>query len=349
MIPWLGDLLQPFFGPFRLLGSRVLLIGFGVTAAALLTWLLLPRLWKLLPRDHGRADAVAGQASIGKPVGAGLIFTLIYAIVCLLIVPFSARSLELLGCALLAMAEGFLDDRSRTGWSEYRLGAVDFAVSLLGAAAICQLHPVTMWLPFLKTAFPVPVWIFMPIACVLIWLSINATNCTDGVDGLSGSLASIALFYLGLILYGVVGHPDIARYLQVPHYPEAVSYAMLCFPMVGCLAGYLWHNAQPSAVLMGDAGSRPIGFLLGALVMGTGNPVLIIVIAGVVFANGATGLVKMALLRFFRIGIFTHVRLPLHDHARQRLGWSNTQVLLRFALLQALGTPVLLLLVLKLR
>jgi phospho-N-acetylmuramoyl-pentapeptide-transferase len=286
---------------------------------------------------------------VGKPVGAGLIFTLVYAAVCLLAVPFSARGVELLGCTLLAMGEGFLDDRSRQGWSEYRLAAADFVISVMGALVLCQLGPVTMWLPLLKGSLLVPAWIFVPVACGLIWLSINATNCTDGVDGLSGSLVSIALFYLGAILYAVVGHPDIARYLQVPHSPEAVSYAMLCFPMVGCLAGYLWHNAHPSAVLMGDAGSRPIGFLLGALVLGTGNPVLILVVAGVVFANGATGLVKMALLRFFRIGIFTRVRYPLHDHARQRLGWSNTQVLLRFVLLQAIGTPVLLLLVLKVR
>ena len=349
MIPWLGEILLPFFGPFRLFTSRVLLIGFSVTAGALATWYLLPRLWHMLPRDHGRTDAVAADESIGKPVGAGLIFTLIYTAICLLAVPFSARGIELLGCTLLAMGEGILDDRSRTGWSEYRLAAVDFVISLLGAAVLCQLRPVTMWLPILKAPFLVPAWIFMPGACALIWLSINATNCTDGVDGLSGSLSSIALFYLGVILYAVVGHPDIARYLQVPHYPEAVSYAMLCFPMVGCLAGYLWHNAHPSAVLMGDAGSRPIGFLLGTLVLGTGNPVLLIVVAGVVCANGATGLFKMALMRFFKIGIFTRVRYPLHDHARQRLGWSNTQVLLRFVLLQAIGTPVLLLLILKVR
>jgi phospho-N-acetylmuramoyl-pentapeptide-transferase len=118
---------------------------------------------------------------------------------------------------------------------------------------------------------------------------------------------------------------------------------------VGCLGGYLWHNAHPSAVLMGDAGSRPVGFLLGVLVLGTGNPVLLLVVAGVVLVNGATGLVKVALLRFLRIGIFRSIRWPLHDHLRQARGWSNTQVLLRFGLLQAFVTPLLLLLVLKVR
>lgn len=349
MIPWIGETLLPYFGPMRLLFSRLLLIGLGASLSCLLTWLLLPRLWHLLPRDHGRADAVGAAASVGKPVGAGIIVFLIYVGVCLLVLPFEARALELLGCTLLMMAEGYLDDRSAKGWSEYRLGLVDLVVSLLGAAALCQLQTVEIWLPIAKSPIPVSPWIYVPVAACLIWITINATNCTDGVDGLSGSLASIALFYVGIVLYGIVGHAEVARYLEVPHYDEAVGYGMMAFILTGGLAGYLWHNAHPSAVLMGDAGSRPLGFLLGALVLGTGNPVLLVVVAGVVFVNGATGLLKMFLLRFFKVGLFRATRFPLHDHARQRLGWSNTQVLLRFVLLQALGTPILLMLVLKIR
>jgi len=349
MIPWFGALLQPLFGPFRLLGSRVLLIGVGASLAAFLTWWLLPRLWGHLPTDQVRAHAVGAQESGGKPVGAGLIFTSLYVVISLLFVPFNARALEILGCVLLAMIEGFLDDRVRGGWPEYRLAVADVTVALLGAMALSQFQAVQIWLPVVKAPLLISPWIYIPAATALIWLTINATNCTDGVDGLSGSLALIALFYLGVILYAIVGHPDVARYLRVPHSEQAVTYAMLAFPMAGCLAGYLWYNAHPSDVLMGDAGSRPIGFLLGTLVLATGNPVLILVVAGVVLANGATGLLKVSLLRFFRIGIFRRVRYPLHDHARQNLGWSNSQVLLRFVLLQAIGTPLLLLLVLKIR
>lgn len=349
MIPWIGETLLPYFGPFRLLISRLLLIGLGASLACLLTWWLLPRLWHLLPRDHGRTDAVGAAASVGKPVGAGLIVFLIYVGVCLLVLPFEARTLELLGCTLLMVGEGYLDDRSVKGWSEYRLGLIDLIVSILGAMVLCQLQTVEIWLPVAKAPIAVSPWVYVPVATCLIWVTINATNCTDGVDGLSGSLASISLFYVGIVLYGIVGHAAVSRYLAVPHYPEAVGYGMMAFILAGALAGYLWHNAHPSAVLMGDAGSRPLGFLLGALVLGTGNPVLLLVVAGVVFVNGATGLLKMFLLRFFKVGIFRSARFPLHDHARQRLGWSNTQVLLRFVLLQALGTPILLMLVLKVR
>jgi phospho-N-acetylmuramoyl-pentapeptide-transferase len=190
---------------------------------------------------------------------------------------------------------------------------------------------------------------FIPLAALLIWLTINATNCTDGVDGLSGSLSALAFTCLGGILYGVVGHQEIAGYLLVPHYPEGAGWGIMAFLMVACLAGYLWYNAYPSAVLMGDAGSRPLGFMLGMLVLACGNPFLIFVVAGVVLINGAVGLVKLALLRFFKIGIFKTIRYPLHDHVRQKHGWSNTQVLVRFILLQAVAMPILLILLLKIR
>ena len=123
----------------------------------------------------------------------------------------------------------------------------------------------------------------------------------------------------------------------------------MSFVLVGCLAGYLWHNSYPSAVLMGDAGSRPIGLMLGVLVLACGNPFLIFVVAFVVIFNGATGLIKVALLRFFKIGIFGQIRYPLHDHVRHNMGWSNTQVLVRFVILQAIGTPLLMVLLLKIR
>jgi phospho-N-acetylmuramoyl-pentapeptide-transferase len=92
-----------------------------------------------------------------------------------------------------------------------------------------------------------------------------------------------------------------------------------------------------------------MGLLMGLLVLASGNPFLIFVVAGVVLINGATGLVKVALLRFFKIGIFKDVRYPLHDHVRHNDGWSNTQVMVRFVLLQAVITPILLIFLFKVR
>ena len=349
MLHWVGEQLFGVYGPFRLFLSYLFLGGVGSALACGFTWWLLPRLWDKLPRDQGRAFAVGAAQSEGKPVGAGVIFVPIFIIVGFLFVPLGARYLETLGCLFLAMLVGYLDDRSHGGWSEYRIGILDLGVSFLAAIVVCQLAPVEMWLPLVKTTVMVPPWVYVPVASFLLWLAINATNCTDGVDGLSGSLCALAFIYLGVTLYGVVGHRFIAQYLLVPHYDEGASWALLAFLMTGCLVGYLWHNANPSAVLMGDAGSRPLGLLLGMLVLASGNPFLIFVVAGVVLVNGATGILKVALLRFLKIGIFKNVRYPLHDHVRQKWDWSNTQVLVRFILLQAVVTPILLVLLLKIR
>jgi phospho-N-acetylmuramoyl-pentapeptide-transferase len=349
LLPWLGQQLIEVYGPFRLLTSHLFLIGLGVIMASLSTWYWLPRLGRHLPKDQGRVYAVDAQQSLGKPVGAGIVFIPIFLVVGLLVTPLDLRFVGILACVALVMLEGVLDDRCAGGWSETKLGAVDLGLSLLGAIFVCRFESMEVWLPLFKSPISVAPWIFIPVATGLVWLCINATNCTDGVDGLSGSLSTLALVYLGGILYGIVGHQDIARYLLVPHYPDGARWAMLSFLMAGCLAGYLWHNAYPSAVLMGDAGSRPIGFLIGILILACGNPFLIFIVAGVLLVNGATGLLKVALLRFFKIGIFKTVRFPLHDHVRHAHGWSTTQVLVRFVLLQAVGTPLLLLLLLKVR
>ena len=349
MLFWLAEQYAEVFGPLRLLSSYLFLTGLGTALAALLTWRLLPILWGYLPTDQGRAYAVGAAQSEGKPVGAGVIFVPIFVGVSILVAPLEVRFLEAAGCIFLAMLAGYLDDRSEGGWSEYRIAIVDLIIGVLGAMVICQLKPIELWLPLDKTPVEVSPWAFIPGAALLIWLSINATNCTDGVDGLSGSLCGLAFIYLGGILYGIVGHQVIARYLLVPHYQEGAGWAIMAFLMVGCLAGYLWYNATPSTVLMGDAGSRPLGLLLGMLVLACGNPFLIFVVASVVLVNGATGLLKLTLLRFFNIGIFKTVRYPLHDHVRQKDGWSNTQVLVRFILLQAVVTPILLVLLLKIR
>ena len=349
MIYWLGQEFSTLYGPLRLFTSFLFLCGLGLALGGLFTWRLLPKLWDRLPLDQGREYAVEGDKSQGKPAGAGVIFVPVFLIVSLLIVPPGLRTIGVLGCVGLAMLVGFYDDRSSTGLGEYRIGILDLVISGLGAVVICQLEPFPVWLPLLKAAVDVPPVVFVPLATILLWLAINATNCTDGVDGLSGSLCALAFIYLGVILYGIVGHRFIAQYLLVPHYSDGSSWAILAFVMTGCLAGYLWYNALPSRVLMGDAGSRPMGLLLGMLVLAAGNPVLIIVVASVVLVNGATGLMKVALLRFFKIGVFHSVRYPLHDHVRQSNGWSNTQVLVRFILLQAVVTPIMLVLLFKVR
>jgi phospho-N-acetylmuramoyl-pentapeptide-transferase len=151
------------------------------------------------------------------------------------------------------------------------------------------------------------------------------------------------------LMYFILGHAKISSYLLLPHYPDGAIWAIMAFSMVGTLVGYLWYNAYPSILLMGDAGSRAIGYLLGVFIIQTGNPFLIFIVSGVLLINGGTGLVKVALLGFFKIAIFSNIRFPLHDHVRHNHGWSASQVLMRFAILQLMLTIVLMMLLIKVR
>lgn len=350
MLYVLGHWLHGVFGPLRLLMSHSFLAGLGILLGGVLTWTLLPKLaFRILPRDRGRAFAHDAGAAQGKPTGAGIIFVSIFLITQLLVLPPSVEAYGILMLTAGACWFGYADDRAKLAWGEYRKGLIDLIVSLAAAALLCHLSDVAIWLPFTKLTITLPPVVFIPSAAVLLWTTINATNCTDGVDGLSGTLVSLALIAIGVLLYFVLGHEKISEYLLLPHKPEGAIWAIMAFTMVGCLAGYLWYNAHPSQLLMGDAGSRALGFLLGVLVIVSGNPFVVFVVSAVLLVNGGTGLVKVALLRFTKIAIFKNIRFPLHDHFRHKRGWSNPQVLVRFTLVQAMLSIILVILMVKVR
>lgn len=376
MFPFLAETFTKHYGPFRLLGSNLVLLGLGAGAAALVVWLFLPRLWHFLPRDRGKKWVKEGEKSVGKPTGAGVLVVVLLIPVLLCVLPFAAMQWQVIGCLFLVMLTGYLDDASDRPWSEVRKGLLDLGLAVMTSFALCQGRPVTIWLPLLKGTAPgggmeIPAWGFVAISSVVLWISINATNCSDGIDGLAGSLTLLSLANLGGLLYVVVGHKVVADYLLLPHNPDGARWAILIAATSGAFAGYLWHNAKPSAVLMGDAGSRFLGLLIGVAVMAAGNPFLIVVVAPMILLNGASGLGKLAVLRIMRrlgfdtarrdgngedglpqhvvVRLLHSVRFPIHDHCRRNLHWSDPQVLVRFMLLQTFLTPLLLVLIVKVR
>ncbi len=348
MLNWIYEVFGRAWGPLRLFDSFFFLAATGFAVSALTTWVALPRLWGRLPRDRGRAFAIDAEKSVGKPVSAGLIFVSIFGLAAVLFVPLTARPLLTLPFILAAMAVGFLDDR-RGGFSEYQLAIMDLAIALGAALVMCGLQPTAIWLPGWKDTILLSPWLATPIATGVIWLAINATNCSDGVDGVSGSLSATALMLLGGLLYAVLGNEQVARHLHIPFVREGANWAIMAFLMVGCLAGYLWYNASPSLVLMGDAGSRPIGLMIGMLVVATNNPLFLALVGSMLLLNGVTGLVKVALMRFFGLKVLGGIRFPLHDHCRKELGWSNSQILVRFMLVHLGASALLVILALKVR
>ena len=359
MLYYLSMHLTRYWGPFRLLQSHALLLAGGTFTAALLIWFLLPRLWDKLPRDRGKVlcKDLGGLASAGKPTGAGVLVTLLVLPVIVLFTPLGPWDWLVVTMLYTAMLFGYLDDRAVAPWGELKKGLLDAVVSVAIAYFIARGHSTLIWLPFVKGMWVVPMWVYVPCAAFLLWFTMNATNCSDGVDGLAGTLTMITLGLLAVMLYVVIGYKPVAHYFLLPCNPEAARWAILVMTVAGGLGGYLWYNAEPSKILMGDAGSRFLGILVGAAVLVTGNPFLIFAFAPVVLVNGGGGLGKLVLLRIakklgFAIGedaAIRRIRFPLHDHCKKNLGWSNAQVLMRFTLLQMVVMPILLLILIKVR
>lgn len=313
---------------FLFTGLKPEMISFvGILFAFFATCLALAKGSQYLPKDLGRDFAHDGKLSAGKPRGAGFIFIIIFIISSLL---FAKWDNELLIYAILvaaAMMTGFLDDCSRMPWDEYKKGLLDFVIAVMIAITFINFNSTTIEMVSLGTSFTLPPIIFALLTVILVWTSINVTNCSDGVDGLSGTLTLVTL---GTI-YGI----------NVIKGSNSGFNSVILLFMV-CLLGYLWFNATPSKLMMGDAGSRAMGVFISIAILKTNSPFLYIPVALVLILDGGLGLVKVALLRFCKIKILTKIRTPLHDQVRKVKGWSNTQTVFRFAIIQVMiGMAVL--------
>lgn len=356
MLFYLGQLFQNSFGPARLLQSYTVLIVIALYLGFFLSVKLVPLFYNRLPHDRGREFTEHAADAKGKPTGAGIVFISIFVLISFLCFPLTPLQGLIVLLTWISMLTGFLDDRSKKGWGEYLKAILDFVICLFASILMYNFFKassatgnVYFWLPFMSYNIQVPQWIYVIVGTVLLWTSINTTNCTDGVDGLSSMLILVALITLGVLFYIVLGHKEVASYLLVPHLSTGATWGAMAFAMAGVLMGYLWHNAYPSKVMMGDAGSRALGFFMGTCIMASGNPFLILATSSIILVNGGMGLVKVALLRFFKISIFKDIRFPLHDHMRKTRGWSATQVVIKFLIMQLLFTVALVGLFFKIR
>lgn len=291
----------------------------GILFAFAATCFFITKLSQFLPRDMGRAYAHDGAKSAGKPRGAGIIFVLVFAAAALI---FAKMNMEIgiyLVLIIIEMLTGYLDDASEKPWNEYKKGLLDLLVAVVVALTFLYFNSNEVYLATLGITLVIPPLVFCLLTIVLVWVSVNVTNCSDGVDGLSGTLTIITLATVYLI-GEITGHTD--------------DFFFLILQFIVCILGYLWYNATPSRIMMGDAGSRAMGIFISIAVLKTGSPFLYIPAAFVLIMDGGLGLVKVALLRFLKIAILKNTRTPLHDHVRKNKGWSNTQTVFRFAIIQ---------------
>ena len=273
---------------------------------------------RILPKDQGRAFAVNGALSEGKPRGAGIIFVTSFTLCTALFYPLDIENIIYLVLVYAAMLSGYFDDAAETPWGNLKKGLIDLVISLGIAFTYYFYNGSQVKLYITNSTFTIPAPLFIILAGVLVWTAINVTNCTDGVDGLCGSLVMTVLLPLALMVT-----------------KSGAADMLLPIIMFVTLAAYLWFNCSPSQMLMGDAGSRALGVFLAVMFLKTAAPFAFIPMAIVIILDGGLGLLKLSFRRFLKIKNFMEgIRTPLHDHARKNKGWSDTQVVIRFTLLQ---------------
>ena len=249
----------------------------------------------------------------------------VFTIAALVFVPLSTETIIYLILVAAEMITGYMDDASEKPWGEWKKGILDLIIAIIVAVTYLNFNSNEIYLAFLHKTVAIPEIIFGILAVILVWASINVTNCADGVDGLSGTLALITLgtFYI------------LDKQLDAQ---GNFSFVILVF--MSCILGYLWYNATPSKLMMGDAGSRAMGIFISIAALKSGSPLLYIPVALVLILDGGLGLVKVTLIRVCRLHIMKNIRTPLHDHVRKVSGWSNTQTVFRFAIIQIVLSAV---------
>jgi phospho-N-acetylmuramoyl-pentapeptide-transferase len=300
-----------------------------IVFAFLLSAFLLKALKNHLPRDSGRDFAFDGKLSAGKPRGAGAVVIIAFILSGLIFAKLKAEYLIYYVLIFAGMMSGYLDDRSSSPWGEYKKGAIDLLVAAAASAAFVRFNPDKTTVDLFVYQLRVPPVAFACAMAVFLWLMINAANCTDGIDGFFGSLAVNSLVFIMLIGARAGLESDYSKIIVV---------------MLFSILAYLWFNAEPSSLLMGDAGSRAIGLFIGLSAAKTGNIILCIPLCFIILFDGLIGIVKVSMIRFLKIKALTNIRTPIHDHVRKNKGWSNTQVIFRFQLLQSLISAVTLIL-----
>ncbi len=251
---------------------------------------------------------------------------------------------------------GFLDDylklkQKREG--KKNEGLVE-RYKLIGQLSLGAILGVYLWLfplstlpgasttlPFYKYILIVPwfAWMYVPFVAFILTGTSNAVNLTDGLDGLASGLVAIAAGTFALFAY-LIGRIDASQYLGIYYLRGAGELTVFCVALFGACVGFLWYNAKPAQVFMGDTGALALGGALGAVAILLKSEFLLLLIGGVFVAETLSVIVQRSVFKYRkrRHGVEyarqhrVFLRAPLHHHF-EMLGWPETQVVVRFWIL----------------
>jgi len=232
-------------------------------------------------------------------------------------------------------AIGFLDDyqkvtsNSHAGVSGRVRLAIGFVVAAIAGIWATQLHPLELQnqlaVPIVSTLLNLGI-LFVPFAMLVIVGSANAVNLTDGLDGLAIMPVMIAAGSLGVIAYAV-GRTDFTEYLGINYVPGTGEILIFSAGLIGGGLGFLWYNAPPAAVFMGDTGSLALGGALGAIAVATKHEIVLSIIGGIFVVEALSVIIQVAYFKTTGKRVF--LMAPIHHHFEKQ-GWAEPQIVIRF-------------------
>jgi phospho-N-acetylmuramoyl-pentapeptide-transferase len=231
---------------------------------------------------------------------------------------------------------GFADDYAKVSKQNTKgvPGKLRFGLGLLVAAIAAywaaQYHPEALTnqlaFPVFKEALLNLGFLFIPFAMIVIVGSANAVNLTDGLDGLAIMPVMIASGTLGVIAYAV-GRVDFTEYLDVHYVPGTGEILVFVAGLIGGGLGFLWYNAPPAAVFMGDTGSLALGGALGAIAVSTKHEIVLAIVGGLFVVEALSVIIQV--LYFKRTGKRVFLMAPIHHHYEKK-GWAESTIVIRF-------------------
>ena len=208
--------------------------------------------------------------------------------------------------------------------------ALGFVISGVAAYVSAISHPeglqFQLALPVFKDTLIYLGYFFIPFAMVVIVGAANAVNLTDGLDGLAIMPVMIAAGALGVIAYAV-GRSDFTEYLALHYVPGTGEILIFCSALIGGGMGFLWYNAPPAAVFMGDTGSLALGGALGAIAVTTKHEIVLAIVGGLFVVEALSVIIQV--LYFKRTGKRVFLMAPIHHHFEKK-GWAEPQIVIRF-------------------
>jgi phospho-N-acetylmuramoyl-pentapeptide-transferase len=329
---------------FRLFGYLTFRAGAAVLTALVIAFWINPMLIRWLKVRQGkgqpiRADGPARHIveKAGTPTMGGLLILIPWLASTLLWASLSNRYvwIVLLVTAAFGLL-GFMDDyykvirRSSDGLSGKARLAIEFAIAGLATFLIMRLEAPNLSgmlaVPFLKAALIPFGFFFILVGACTVAGAANAVNFTDGLDGLAIVPVMIAAATFTLIVY-LVGNEKFSAYLQLPYVQGSGELAVFLAALVGAGLGFLWYNAPPAMIFMGDTGSLSLGGALGAVAVVAKHEIVLFIVGGLFVVETVSVIVQVISFKLTGKRVFRMA--PIHHHYEQ-LGWSEATIVIRF-------------------